>query len=126
MFKESLTGLSSKHVQVVGHETLETTNGEGEDAKAIDVNYFIMETFSPYNIILRKPSINALEAVVSTLHLVLKYPLHIGRVSINQGDQKIFQECYQNSMATKREKLAIIDYPLLKFQILTLSVRALS
>lgn len=46
----------------------------------IDDNYLIMYALSPYNIILGRPAINALEAVVSTMYLVLEYSFPRGRV----------------------------------------------
>lgn len=57
----------------MGHVTLKNTCGEGVDAKAVDVRYLIMDALSSYNIILGRPFINTLEAVNSTLYLVLKY-----------------------------------------------------
>lgn len=78
MFSGSLTGLSGDQVQIIGHITLETTRGEGADAKPIDVNYLIMDIISPYNIILGRPTINALGATMSIWYLTLKYSLPDG------------------------------------------------
>lgn len=78
----------------------------------IDVNYLIVDTLSPYNIILERPTINALGEVISSLYVVLKYPLPRGRVGKIKGDQLIAQECFQNSMAIKREKLTLVGAPL--------------
>lgn len=74
MFSGLLTGLLGKQVQV----TLETTRGKVVDAKEIDVIYLIVDALLPYKFTLRRPIINALEAVVSTLYIVIKYPLPKG------------------------------------------------
>lgn len=42
----SLTSLSGENVQIMGHITLETMCGKGEDAKAIDTSYLIMEVIT--------------------------------------------------------------------------------
>lgn len=66
MFIGSLIGLSGKQVQVRGHVTLETTYGDGVDAKAIWVSYIIMGALSPYNIIWGRFYINVLRMIIST------------------------------------------------------------
>lgn len=66
----------------MGHIILDKTCGEGAKTKTIDVNFLIMNALSPYNIILGRPAINALEEVVSTLYVILNYPLIGLRVSI--------------------------------------------
>lgn len=72
-----------------GHVTLETTCGKGAGAKEIGVNHLIEDTLSPYYIILRKPSINVLEEVVSTMSMVINYPLLEGRVFTIRENQQI-------------------------------------
>lgn len=52
-------------VQVRSHVTLEATCCKGVDTNAIEVIYLIMESASSYNIILDRPSINALGAIIS-------------------------------------------------------------
>lgn len=64
---------------------------------------------SPYNIILGQTVINALDEIISTRYLVLKYMLPSGHVGTIQGNQKSAQECYQRSLAAEREELALVD-----------------
>lgn len=78
--------------------TLETMCEEGVDAKEIEVCYLLMDVVFPYNIILDRPTINVLGAIISTLYLVMKYPLPDGRVGMIRGDQLVTQECYKNSL----------------------------
>lgn len=93
MLSGSLVGLSDKQVQVRGHMTLATTYGEGEDAKEVNVGYLIVDSLSPYNVILGRTNINALRAIISTQYLVLKYPFPGGKVGKIQGDQQIGSPC---------------------------------
>ena len=45
----------------------------------VQVNFIVVEVFSPYTVILGKPWLHVVEAVPSTLYLKVKYPTH-GRV----------------------------------------------
>lgn len=54
---------------MIGYVTLKTTCREEADVEIIDVNYLIIDIMSPYNIILGRPTINSLGAVVSTRYL---------------------------------------------------------
>lgn len=122
MFNGLLIGLWGKQVQVRGRVILEIVCGEGTDAKAIYISYLIVETMSSYNIIIGWPTINAIEAYISIMYLVLKYPQLWGWVSTIREDQKIAQECYKNNLVTERKSLALIGAPFRKFQMKTLIV----
>lgn len=78
MFIGSLTGLLVEQTQIMCHKALKTTYGEGTDAREINVYYLIVNAISPYNIILGRPTINTLRAVISMLYLTLKYSLPDG------------------------------------------------
>lgn len=99
--------------------TLEITCGEGADTKAINASYLIMDVLSPYSIILGQPTINAIRTIISTQYLGLKYMIPGGKVGMIRGDQQITQECYKNSLATKREELTLVGAPSMKSQIRT-------
>jgi len=47
-----------------------------------------------YNILLGHPFINRLKAIVSTLHLAMKFPSVNGDIATVHVDQKTTQECY--------------------------------
>lgn len=96
-------GLLKEQVQIMCYVTLETTCGKGMDSKVIDVNYLIMDTLSPYNIILgplRK---------ISTMYLALKFSVSRGWVGIIRGDQQVARECYHDIVAKDMEELALVD-----------------
>lgn len=76
---------------------LDTTFGEGEDARTIKVRYLVIDSFSPYNIVIGRPTLNALGAVVSTAHLTMKYPAGNGRrVGVVRADLRMARQCYNN------------------------------
>ena len=59
-----------------------------------------MDASSAYNILLGKPSLNAIRAIPSAYHMVIKFPTANG-VGMVRGDQRIAWECYSASMKQK-------------------------
>lgn len=102
LFKGSLVGLSGEPKQVLGHFPMMTTFGKEESAKSILVKKLIINDVSPYNAIISKPSFNALEAVLTTMYLILKYPMKDGRVGIIKGDQEIARKYHKYSLKIKK------------------------
>lgn len=111
-----LTRLLGEQVYVMGHLTLKTICGKGTDVNVIDVSYLIMDALSPYNIIIEWPSIDALETVVSTMYIALKYPFYEDRVGTIWRDQLIAHEFYQNSLVIEMDEPALNDIPLWSFK----------
>ena len=68
-----------------------------------------MDALSLYKIIIGILDINTLGAVISTIYIVLKYPLPGGRVGVIRGDQQIAQYSYLSSLEIDREELALVD-----------------
>ena len=58
----------------------------------VQVNFIVVEAFSPYIAILARPLLHAVGAVSSTLHLKVKYPTQ-GRVGELVGDQAMAKQC---------------------------------
>ncbi|MCI05036.1 hypothetical protein A2U01_0026085, partial [Trifolium medium] len=98
-YQGTLVGFSREQVEVMGHITLLTTFGEDDHAKTVKVRYLVIKTpFTSYNIIIGRPTVNALRAAMSTLYLSMKYPLDNGGVGIVKGDQALARRCYQMSL----------------------------
>lgn len=74
-FKGTLVGFVGEQVQFLGHLPVLTFFGSGDNAKSISIKYLIVNTTSPYNIIIERPDLNEMEVVLSTMYLTLKYPL---------------------------------------------------
>ncbi|PIN05785.1 hypothetical protein CDL12_21672 [Handroanthus impetiginosus] len=72
---------------------LPLTLGKSADAKTKMVRFLIMDTLSTYNAILSRPVLNFFQAVPSTYHQKIKYPVD-GRVGEIRGDQFISKRCY--------------------------------
>ena len=58
----------------------------------MQVNFIVVEAYSPYTAILARPWLHALGVVSSTLHLKIKYPTQ-GRVGELIGNQVVARQC---------------------------------
>lgn len=57
-FKRALVSLLGKQVQVMGYVTIKTTFGFNESATTIKVKYMVINSPSPYNIIIGRQTFN--------------------------------------------------------------------
>ena len=75
-------------------------------------NFIVVESPSAYNVILGRPSLNRIRAVVSTHNLVVKFPTPQGTgTGTLKGDQIVARSCYTTSLCReiRTEALAIED-----------------
>ncbi|MCI16503.1 hypothetical protein A2U01_0037647, partial [Trifolium medium] len=102
----TLVSFSGEQVDVMGYDSLLTTFGDKESAKTIKVQYLVVKTpFTSYNIIIGRPSFNALGAAMSTLYLSMKYPLDNGGVGTVRGDQLLARRCYESSLKIRHKAI---------------------
>ena len=95
-----LRGFSRERVLPLGSIQLVLTLGDSPCQATTTVRFLIMDTLSAYNILLGRPSLNAMRAIPSAYHMVIKFPTANG-VGMVQGDQRIARECYSASMKQK-------------------------
>ncbi|XP_016207350.1 uncharacterized protein LOC107647814 [Arachis ipaensis] len=93
-----LVGFSGERVPIIGSVWLQTTLGEHPLSKTCDIQYLVVDCFSPYNIILGRPFLNKFGAIVSTVHLCVKFPLQDDHVVTIHGDHKEARHCYNIDM----------------------------
>ncbi|CAA0829019.1 cysteine-rich RLK (RECEPTOR-like protein kinase) 8, partial [Striga hermonthica] len=70
----SLFGFNGSEVTPLGKTTLAVVLGEGDLRKVKMIIFVVVDVESAYNVILRRPTLNAFQAVVSTYHIKLKFP----------------------------------------------------
>ncbi|GAV81405.1 hypothetical protein CFOL_v3_24860 [Cephalotus follicularis] len=87
--------LGSIDMSVVTGTTLCQTN--------VDMTFLVVDTPSPYNAIIGRPSLNLMEAIVSTRHLLMKFPTRLG-VGEARGDQQAARQCYKTVIIGKRKE----------------------
>ena len=64
------------------------------------VRFLIVDAPSAYNVLLGRPSLNAIKAIPSAYHMVIKFPTTNG-VGMVRGYQRVARECYSASMKQK-------------------------
>ena len=62
------------------------------DLEIVEVDFIVVDSYSPYTAIVARPWLHALEAVSSTLHQKVKYPLE-GQVKKILGSQSMARQC---------------------------------
>ncbi|XP_030964485.1 uncharacterized protein LOC115985713 [Quercus lobata] len=61
-------------------------------SEVVEINFIVVDAYSPYMAIMARPWLHALEAVSSTLHQKVKYPSR-GHVEEIVGNQPVARQC---------------------------------
>ncbi|XP_016192948.1 uncharacterized protein LOC107633865 [Arachis ipaensis] len=93
-----LAGFSGERVPIAGYVWLRTTLGEPPNSKTLDIQFLVVDCVSPYNIILGRPSLNSFGAIVSTIHLCVKFSLQDNTIATVHSDHKEARQCYNASL----------------------------
>ena len=92
-----LRGFLGERVLPLGSVQLVLTLGDPPCQAKTTVRFLIVDAPSAYNMLLGRPSLNAIGAVPSAYHMVIKFPTE-NRVGMVRGNQLIARECYSASM----------------------------
>nr|XP_027076063.1 uncharacterized protein LOC113699918 [Coffea arabica] len=88
-----------------GMITLMVTVGASPRCRTVPVNFAVVKEPSSYNMILGRPTLNALRAVCSTLHLNMKFPTPDGVAEV-LGDPEVARACYIATLKGKEKLVA--------------------
>ncbi|KAK2997506.1 hypothetical protein RJ639_026438 [Escallonia herrerae] len=104
-----LYGFSNHPVAAEGIIALPVVIGTPLAQANFMLDFVVVKVPSAYNAILGRPSLNRLQAVVSTYHLKMKFPTKHGIGEV-KGDQTTARQCYVTSCRSKnKEALSIED-----------------
>ena len=95
-----IRGFSGERVLPLGSLQLVLTLGDPPCQATTTVRFLIVDAPSAYNMLLGRPSLNAIRAVPSAYHMVIKFSIENG-VGMVRGNQRIARECYSASMKQK-------------------------
>ena len=95
-----LRGFSGEKVLPLGSIQLVLTLGEPPCQATMTARFLIVDAPSAYNMLLGRPSLNAIKAIPSAYHMVIKFPT-VNGVGTVRGDQRVTRECYTASMKQK-------------------------
>ncbi|GJZ40936.1 reverse transcriptase domain-containing protein [Tanacetum coccineum] len=84
----SLTGFSRETIWPLGQLKLLVTIGDTDHCTRVWMNFMIVRSMSPYNSIIRRSGIREIQAVPSTAHGMLKFPVNGGIVTIRSGHRR--------------------------------------
>ncbi|XP_077214533.1 uncharacterized protein LOC143849414 [Tasmannia lanceolata] len=102
----SIYGFSGGSISIEGRIDLPVTFGTEPRQQTIMQTFLIVKVPSTYNAIIGRPSLNKLEAIISTPHLKIKFPTKAG-VGEVRGDQERARNCYANyTKVVKKAKKA--------------------
>ncbi|XP_071912192.1 uncharacterized protein [Coffea arabica] len=100
-----LIGFAGPPVRPEGMITLQVTVGVSPRCRTIPVKFAVVKEPSSYNMILGRPTLNALRAVCSTLHLSMKFPTSDGVAEV-LGDPEVARACYIATLKGKEKLVA--------------------
>ena len=95
-----LRGFSVEKVVPLGSIQLVLTLGDPPCQATTTVKFLIVDAPFAYNMLLGRPSLNAIKAIPSAYHMMIKFPT-TGGVGMVRGDQRVARECYSASMKQK-------------------------
>ena len=95
-----LRGFLGEKVLPLGSIQLVLTLGEPPCQATTTARFLIVDAPSAYNMLLGRPSLNAIKAIPSAYHMVIKFPT-VNGVGTVRGDQRVAQECYTAPMKQK-------------------------
>ena len=103
-----LRGFSGQKVLPLGSIQLVLTLGDPPCQATTAMKFLIVDAPSAYNVLLGRPSLNAIKAIPSAYHMVIKFPT-TGGVGMVRGYQRLAKECYSASMKKKAVDNVYID-----------------
>ena len=95
-----LRWFSGEKVLPLGSIQLVLTLGEPHCQATTTARFLIVDVPSAYNMLLGRPSLNAIKVVPSAYHFIIKFPTVHG-VGTVRGYQRVARECYTASMKQK-------------------------
>ena len=113
-----LQGFSGEKVLPLGSIQLVLTLGEPPCQATTTARFLIVDAPSAYNMLLGRPSLNAIKAVSSAYHMIIKFPTVHG-VGTVRGDQRVARECYTTSMQQKAVDNVNVDELDMRDKVLT-------
>ena len=113
-----LRGFSGEKVLPLGSIQLVLTLGEPPCQTTTTARFLIVDAPSAYNMLLGRHSLNAIKAIPSTYHMIIKFPTVHG-VGMVRGNQRVARECYTASMKQRAVDNVSVDELDMRDEVLT-------
>ena len=103
-----LVGFIGSSVQVEGAINLPVTTGTEPCQSTVKLNFLVVLVPSAYNGSLGRSGLNTFRAVVSTYHLLMRFPTSAGTGEV-RGDRMVARQCYMESLQTTPRETLLIE-----------------
>ena len=113
-----LRGFSGEKVLPLGSIQLVLTLGDPPCQATTTARFLVVDAPSAYNMLLGRPSLNAIKAIPSAYHMMIKFPT-ISGVGMVRGDQRVARECYSAFMKQKTVDNIYLDEIDMRDEVLT-------
>ncbi|GKV25716.1 hypothetical protein SLEP1_g35111 [Rubroshorea leprosula] len=90
-------GFNNQPVPVEGILTLHVAFGSGRTYVTPSVRFLVVKMASSFNIVIGRPTLTEIRAVVSQSHLCMKFPTPMGIATL-RGNQEVARHCYITSV----------------------------
>ncbi|GKV15413.1 hypothetical protein SLEP1_g26207 [Rubroshorea leprosula] len=90
-------GFNNQPVPVEGVLTLHVAFGSGRTYVTLSVRFLVVKMASSFNIVIGRPTLTEIRAVVSQSHLCMKFPTPMGIATL-RGNQEVARHCYITSV----------------------------
>ncbi|GAV69124.1 hypothetical protein CFOL_v3_12625 [Cephalotus follicularis] len=98
--KTILVSFVGEMVHPLGSINLSMVAGTASRHTQVEIRFLVVDTPSPYNAIIGRPGLNLMVSIVSTRHLLVKFPTRFG-VGEVRGDQQAARQCYRTAISDK-------------------------
>ena len=92
-----LRGFSREKVLSLGSIQLVLTLGDPLCQATTTARFLVVDSPSAYNMLLGRPSLNAIKSIPSAYHMIVKFST-VSEVGMVRGDQRVARECHSASM----------------------------
>ena len=85
-------------IHPMGSVTLPVRVRDKEAFKTLFVKFLVVRDLTAYNIILGRPTLNHIKAVIVTHLMLMKFDCDGGKIGSLYGDQQVARECYPTTL----------------------------
>ncbi|GAV68476.1 hypothetical protein CFOL_v3_11979 [Cephalotus follicularis] len=93
-------------IHPLGSINLPVVTGTAPRQTQVEMTFLVVDAPSPYNAIVGRLGLNLMEAILSTRHLLMKFPTRFGVREV-RGDQQAARQCYKTAISDKGKDKAL-------------------
>lgn len=95
--EKPMIGFLGDCVHTRGKVDMLTTFGSNKFSQSLMVPYELVDADTSYNVLLKRPFLNIIGAIISTMHLTMIFPSLTGEIIVIKANQVDVRECYVKS-----------------------------